>query len=103
MKNIEFIKELMKDYIKTETESTCGKVNLISGILLAILVILLVVPNTLLVIMQCFFPKVELLMPWYGVLIMFGFLIAFFLICIRYVSGIELNREKGRINNLNDN
>lgn len=86
------IKNVIKKFLESES-SEDGKINFIFGIFVFILVFAICIPSTLITIICIFFPKLsELLMPWYGVVIVFGFAIIYFMYC----SG-KLIKIKNRI------
>jgi len=86
----------IKTIFKTETQGA-GKINLVFGILVFLFCKMICIDNIFITVMNYVYNKPGEAMPWYGKIIVFSLMIAFFTVCILWL--IYVNKSKGDITN----
>lgn len=89
----EIIKESLHEYLKAETTSPGGKLNLIFGILLFILTLACFGEKPIDYICKLIKPNFDIGIPWYGTLIMFILTASYFSFCVKSIIDIEKTRQ----------
>nr|MBO2495050.1 hypothetical protein [Clostridia bacterium] len=76
-----------------EAETTqAGRVNLLGGFVVAVIVTLVCIPTTAMIIIEAIFPNFQASMPWYGVIILVMGICGYFIICVKFL--LELDKIK---------
>lgn len=86
------IRSAISDFLRSES-SPDGKLNLIFGLFIFVLIFLLCVPTTLQLIITFLKPSFKTPMPWYGVIIMFSGGIFYYYKCVKSLTDINIKKE----------
>lgn len=82
------------DFVKSETNSTSSKINLIFGILVFTVIIGSMTTELVDKIIKLFNSKVDFGLPWYAVVSMFALGIVYFIYCVNEVAKIDKLKNK---------
>lgn len=93
----EIIKEVFIDFFKSETNSTAGKVNLLLGLFVFVLVLACLTSNVFQMIFKYFYPNNSIGMPWYGKLMALALGIFYFYFCANKLMEIEKIQQQFKI------
>lgn len=88
------LQKFIRDFVKSETNSTSSKINLIFGVLVFAMISAGMTTELVDKIVKLFNPKVDFGLPWYGILFMFALGIGYFVYCINKVTKIDELKSK---------
>ena len=87
-KLFDLLKKAVVKFIKTETTGS-GVINLVFGLILAILVFAMCIPSIFIQIIKIFFSNLNMDMPWWSNLVFFVLLGMYFLVCFIRLDAIN--------------